>query len=344
MSGKSGAPGKIVNPSENPEVFAEVARMIDAASTFALFGHINPDGDSIGAVLAFHHALRAMGKTTHVFSPGAVPKFLDFLPGSGKVKARAPSNLKADLAIALDCGAEKRVGDEFLPALRRARAVLNIDHHASNEPFGVLNVVEPKASSTCEIAALFMKSRGIEITKEIASCLYAGIMYDTGRFKHPTTSPRAFSICGELVAAGASPSEIAVKIYDGRSPAHLRFIAAAISAMKVEMGGRLVWAALTREQMHEIGATPEDAEGVVDMLGITRGCEIFMVFNVQPDGRVRGSLRSKGDVDISVVASKHNGGGHRNASGFRTPEPLDTVVERVVAECRAILGEDSDDD
>ncbi|MFH1538667.1 MAG: bifunctional oligoribonuclease/PAP phosphatase NrnA [bacterium] len=333
MNGNAGAGGKIINPSQNPEVFKKLSEMIRRAGTFALFGHINPDGDSVGAILAFSRILRGMGKEVRLFSPQPAPAFLRFLPGAGEIETEAPKDLDVDLAVALDCGGENRAGKELVPALKRAGGRVNIDHHASNEAFGDINIVDPDATSTCEIIFRFAKHEGAPIDEQTATCLYTGIMYDTGRFKHPTTTPEAFRICSELVDAGAKPSEIAVKVFDGRSLAHLKLLGAALSNMKVEEGGGLVWSAVSKEQFGEMEATSEDAEGVVDVLGSMDGCEVFMFITGLPDGKVRVSLRAKGAVDVSAISAENGGGGHRSAAGFRSTKPIGEVIEKVVGQC-----------
>lgn len=335
----SGNGGKVIDPTRNPEVFDELSGLLRQGGSFALFGHINPDGDSIGALLAFARILRGMGKKVWTFSPNPAPAFLKFLPGAEGIVTDAPKDLEPDVAVVLDCGGEKRAGEELVPLLKRAGKKINIDHHVSNEAFGDINIVDSDATSTCEIIFRFAKREGIPIDADTAACLYTGIMYDTGRFKHPSTTPEAFRVSSELVTLGAQPSEIAVKVYDGRSLAHLRLLGAALSNMKVEEDGGLIWSAVSKEQLEETGAANEDAEGVVDVLGSMDGCEVFLFITSLPDGRVRVSLRSKGVVDVSAIARDNGGGGHRSAAGFRSKKPMEEVAGMVVGQCRAGLRE-----
>ncbi|MEW5946285.1 MAG: bifunctional oligoribonuclease/PAP phosphatase NrnA [bacterium] len=318
--------------------FERLAEVIAGGVSFATLCHINPDGDCIGALLAMHIVLVKLGKKSHALSVHGVPSFLRFLPRAEEVAVAGAADLAPDAAIVLDCGSRKRVGEELAGVVERARVVVNIDHHLSNSAFGDLNYVDHDASAACEILYRFFRRCGFEIDADVAKCLYTGIMYDTGRFKHPTTTPEVFRVCSELLSVGVNPSEIAISVYDTRNRPHLAVLGYVLSNLTVSDGGRLVWAVVERERLREMGATAEDSEGVVDQLGSLESCELYLLFTGSEDGKVRVNLRSRGRVDVSGIAAKFGGGGHLSAAGLRSAEKMEALVEKVLRECRERLG------
>ncbi|MEW6201560.1 MAG: bifunctional oligoribonuclease/PAP phosphatase NrnA [bacterium] len=321
--------------------FSELSALIRSYNSFGLFCHINPDGDCVGAVLAMYHFLKGLGRSVYAVSCHGAPSFFRFLPGADEViSAEKARQLTVEVAVTLDCGDEKRVGDELIPALRRAARRVNIDHHISNNSdFADLNYVDPHASSTCEIIYRFFEQEKFNITPDIAACLYTGIMFDTGRFKYATTTPEVFRVCSALVAAGADPGAIAVRVYDQRSLPHLHLLGYALSNLRTDEDGALLWSVIEQQQMKEMKVTDEDFDGVVEVLGAYRKSEVYILFSATDNGRVRVNLRSKGGVDVSGVAVKFGGGGHRCAAGLRSKKPMAELIESVLNECRARLRE-----
>lgn len=309
--------------------------------SFAVFGHINPDGDSIGATLAIAMILEKMGKRDiRLYSRDGVPGFLKFLPGADRImdKEHADGAQAAKLAILVDCGGPKRIGDELVPLLESCAEIAVIDHHATNSGFGGLCVVDPGASSTCEIITLFALETEIEIDPKLAICLYTGIMYDTGRFIHSNTTSTVFQLCADLVKRGAEPGRIATEIFGMRSLAHLRLLGHALNHIQTSENNAISWAVVERKTYRELGAENEDAEGIVELLGAYRDCEVHISFSQSEDGLTsRVSMRSSGRVNVGRICAKFGGGGHDFAAGIRSNEPLDALVPRVIEETRAAL-------
>jgi len=307
--------------------------------SFIVFGHINPDGDSIGAMTAMSLILESMGKKdVRLYSRDGLPAFLKFLPRADFIKDK--SGVKkdpAEAAVLVDCGGPKRIGDEFLPLLESVGCVAVVDHHATNGGFGKINIIEPDASSTCEIIARFVRDMKIPMSPELATCLYTGIMYDTGRFLHSNTTDEVFHICAELVRHGAVPSHIAEKVYKQRSTAHQRLLGYALNNMQTAENGAICWTVLDRQVFNSLGAIDEDSEGIVEDLGAYEGCEVHTVFGQTPEGRTRVSMRSTGRVNVGEICAEFGGGGHNFASGFRSKEPLETVVPKVIEQISAAL-------
>jgi len=322
--------------------FESLCKMLTAAESIVVFGHMNPDGDSIGATLAAGIILEKMGKrNVRLYSRDGIPDFLKFLPGAGRLLDRnaAAGAPPAQLALLVDCGGPKRIGDEFISLFNSCGKTAVIDHHATNSGFGDLNITDPDASSTCEIITLFAIESGIHIDTPLAECLYTGIMYDTGRFMHPNTSSKVFHLCAELVQHGADPGRIATEVFRNRSIAYLRLLGYALDNLKTEENGAICWTVIERRIFHKLNAKDEDSEGIVEKLGAYRGCEAHIVFGQTDDGRTRVSMRSTGRVNVGAICAKLGGGGHDFAAGLRSKDPLEVVIPRVLAETRAVIKE-----
>lgn len=319
-----------------PIDFAELQKTLEDANEIAIFCHINPDGDCIGALFALGRTLMARGKKVTMISHDGIPGFFKFVPMTSETVATSTNvaSLKErnfDLAVMVDCATKKRAGEAFFPIMD-ASTLITIDHHATNDGFAARNFIDPSASSTCEILHRLFTRAGWNITPKVAECLYMGIMYDTGRFMHSNTTPEVFRICSELLAAGISPAEIANHVYRDRSRASLHILGYALVNMKTAADGQVAWATIPRSVFHEYGATDSDTEGIVETLGAYDGCEVHIVFTEGPDGRARVSTRSAGKVLVNEVCALFGGGGHKFASGIRSEKTLQEIEKLVVAE------------
>lgn len=320
--------------------FSPLINKIQQCETFAVYGHINPDGDSAGAILSMLYILKNhFGKTSAVgYSRDPLPNFLKFLPGSENIMSGKPSdNMAPDLAILVDCGTAKRIGEELADHLQSAKSIAVIDHHATNNGFGDFNYTNSSASSTCEVICRFVEATGAEMSQELATCLYTGIMYDTGRFIHSNTTPEVFSDCARLVEHGAEPSRIAEQVFNRRSHAHLKLLGYVLSNFETSENGAIAYMAVRDADMRRLNAAQEDNEGVVEAMGCYDECEVHIMFSELPDGKVRVSMRSKGRVVVGKICEKFGGGGHDFAAGIRFNEPIEVVVKKVVEETRALL-------
>lgn len=263
----------------------QVLKAIDVRSSFVLTSHARPDGDAVGSVLACGQVLRSMGKQAHMVLRDPVPLIYAPLPHSQEVVQTTSVSRPCEAAILLECDSVQRTAiagldDKFL---------INIDHHQSGVPFAHVNWIEPSACATAEMVYWLAREAGVKITPEIATCLYAAVLADTGAFSYSCVSERTFLLAQELVGAGANPSRIAQNIYFSNPTSKMRLLGAALSTLHRE--GRLAWMHSTRQQMDRLGALDEDHEGLVNYaLGI-RGVEVAVFFRELPDARWRVSLR-----------------------------------------------------
>jgi bifunctional oligoribonuclease and PAP phosphatase NrnA len=295
---------------------------------FVLTSHARPDGDAIGSVLGCAEILRSMGKQAEVVLPHGVPVIYRPLPFADRVVQSSQVNGKYEAAILLECDSVQRSALHGL----EGRFLINIDHHKSGRPFADLNWIDPNACATAEMIYRLGRAANVTITPEIATCLYTAVLTDTGSFCYGGTSERTFALAQELVHCGADPVQIAQNVYFRRPASKVRLMGVALSSLHIE--GSLAWISVTREEMDRCGASDEDCEGLVNYALTVDGVEVALFFRETQDQRWRVSLRSKGAVNVAMVAEHFGGGGHVCASGCSLDGPLSVAVGRVVAQLR----------
>jgi len=317
-----------------------VADAIRAHDRFVVTSHENPDGDALGSLHAMHLALVELGKDSVMALVGDAPLpgeygFLD-IAGGGLLRA-IPTDLSDRVLIAVDCAQETRLTDALL---LDAPLVVNIDHHHDNTRFGGVNLVADGASSTAEVLADVFAELGVTLTPAIAEALYTGLVTDTGRFQYSNTTPKALRLAAELVEARADPQRVFQAVYESMPFPKLKLLARALERASLHAEGRVVISYLVRDDFAEAGALEPYSEGIIDVLRAVEGVELGALIREQlreggPARKV--SLRSSTErVDVSALARKSNGGGHRQAAGFSSDLPLDDVIAFIVAEFTAL--------
>jgi phosphoesterase RecJ-like protein len=306
----------------------EVLEQIGRRTYFVLTSHARPDGDAIGSALACGQILREMGKQAEVVMHDPVPRIYQPLPFADSVRQADSVNGSYEAAILLECDSVQRTRLEGL----EKHFLISIDHHLSGRNFAHVNWIDPHATSTAEMVYRLGREAGVKITPEIATCLYTGLMTDTGSFMFQGTNEHTFTLARELVMAGADPVLCARNIYFAHSTAKMRLLGAALSNLHRE--GSLAWIWVTREQMERSCAKEEDTEGIVNYALSIQDVEVAAFFREMPNGSYRVSLRSKGQLNVADVAARFGGGGHECASGFAIEGPLAIAVPRVVQHLR----------
>jgi len=233
--------------------------------------------------------------------------------------------------VAVDCAKEDRIGDDA--ALSRAPLVLDIDHHHDNTRFGDLNLIVADASSTGEVLRDLFSELGVELTPELAEPLYIALVTDTGRFQYTNTTPKSFRLAAELVEAGADIHAVFQEVYESVEFAKLKLLARALDRAAVLEGGRIVVSHLLRTDFADVGAAEPYSEGIIDYLRAVEGADMAVLIREPPreDGPTRRvSLRASVDeLDVSAIARKSGGGGHRQAAGFSSEASIDEITELI---------------
>ena len=293
-------------------MLGEVTELIEKHHTFAITTHLRPDGDGLGSSLALNWILRALNKESEVISCDLVPHSYRSLPGSSEIRTVPDLDKKYDAVFVIECSDVTRPG---LPGLSE-QVVVNIDHHTTTELFGNLNWIDSTAAAVGEMIYNLARALGVRITPEIASCIYAALLTDTGSFHFSNTSERTFKIASELVKHGAQPAILSQAIFYQYPYAKIKLIGSVLSTLQCDESGKIAWITMTSNAMKEAGATEEDTDGIITYPLTIGDVEAAAFFRELEDSKYRVSLRSKNRVNVAQVAEQFGGGGHKNAAGF----------------------------
>lgn len=313
-----------------------VVKQIEQRDAFLLTSHARPDGDAVGSLLALYQMLRQLGKTVRVMMSDAVPLIYDPLPYSNVIQhcPVVPEDAP-QTAIILECDSIHRTRLRGL----EGRFLINIDHHSSARDFADINWVDVHASAVAEMVYRLGRAAGAQITPEMATCLYTAVLTDTGSFCYSGTNERTFELALELVRSGAKPVDIAHRVYFSNPTSKMRLLGAALSNLHRE--GALAYMHISLAEMERSGGLEEDCEGIVNYALSIAGVEVALFFRELADGRYRVSLRSKGQVNVAVVAEQFGGGGHTCASGCAVSGPLATSLELILAQLRGSFAQNA---
>src|SRR6266508_1291641 len=337
MSSPQTSPTPLTTPAK-PD-FEPVADEVRRRSRFLVTTHETPDGDALGSMLALHLALEQLGKDSSMYLAGdaPLPGEYKFMPLDG-VGRHLPDDCGARTLFAVDCANESRIGPDP-EILAQAPFVLNVDHHHDNTCFGNVNLVVPDASSTGEVLADLFELLGVEITPEIAEALYIAVVTDTGRFQYTNTSPKAMRLAAYLIERGADVHKVFQGVYESVEFAKLKLLARALEHAQVYEGGRVVVSYLARDDFSAVSAPEPYAEGIIDYLRAVQGADMSVLIREPPrrDGPARRvSLRASVDeLDVSAIARKSGGGGHRQAAGFSSEASIEEITDFVRREFAA---------
>ena len=293
-----------------PDGIGPVAGALADGTHFVLSSHARPDGDSVGSQLALAHALRALGKTVRIVNHDPPPGYLHGLAGVTDIEVADTVSDRFDAAVVLECGTLERTE---VGGLER-QPVINIDHHAGNAMYGALNWFDPSAAACAEMVHDLLAALGVPLTRATGAALYAGILTDTGSFRHANITARTFEICRNVAACGVDAADLAAAIYQSSSLGKLRLTGRVLHEMRLAADGRIAVLHVDEALLRDTGCPPDDIEGVINLPLAARDVEAVIMIRML-DGTTRASLRSKGLVDVRAVAAAFGGGGHRNAAG-----------------------------
>jgi phosphoesterase RecJ-like protein len=313
-------------------------KLIATASRIVLTSHRSPDGDAVGSGLAMMHYLLNKGKNVVFMVPDQYPEFLFWLPGHAQVvvfdqsRSLAEAYIQeADLIFSLDYNQLNRTG-EMQSALEHASAdFILIDHHHSPGNYPAVTFSDTSACSTCEMIYDFIVESGDEhlIDRTIGTCIYTGIMTDSGSFRFPSVKPHTHLIAANLIEKGVDHSFIHRQVYDNNMLNRLQLLGYALSSRLEMVGDHAAMIVLDKETLNKYNHQPGDTEGLVNYALSIKGVNVA-VFVREGSNEIRLSFRSKGSFDVNVLAREYfEGGGHSNAAGGRSSESLDNTTNRL---------------
>jgi phosphoesterase RecJ-like protein len=307
----------------------------------ALSTHMNSDGDGCGSEVALARMLAQRGLDVRIVNPTPWPELFNFLLDDG-VKNETPKGAKAldgiDLLIVLDISDVKRLGalTETVRALEVPKLV--IDHHiASDDPAGNIILTDVSACATGELVYDLACVLNYEITPQVARALYAAILTDTGSFRYSNTSPRCHAMAADLLAAGADPEDMYVRIYASAPEGRVRLLADVLSTLGTDPAYGLAWLSMPAGMLERYDVRQEDLDGIVENARSIAGTRMALFFRDLGYGKVKLSFRSTGAVDVNAFARQFGGGGHAKAAGALIAGSLDDVRNRVLDAARQFL-------
>jgi len=309
--------------------------LLDASKTVMVVGHRSPDGDAVGSSMAIAHLLRGLGKEVDVWMPDAFPDFLNAVPGSqdialydGNGKVGNAAMESADMILCMDFNKMERTGSMSQMLLNSETPKVMIDHHMHPTDGFAVTFSETQASSTCELVYLLTEALGLKehVDLDMAKCVYTGLITDTGSFKY-NVHPATHRVAGELVALGLDTADVQGALFDTNTADRLALLGYALNEKMVHHPAkRASYMTLTKEELARFNYKKGYTEGLVNY-GLSIQDVQFTALASEKDGVVKISFRSKGDIDVNVMANERfGGGGHQRAAGARSEESMDKVI------------------
>jgi len=309
-----------------------VREILQNGDGFVIAGHTNPDGDAIGACLAMGLALTGLGRKANVVLEEYNKKF-NVIPGQNLVYKGDVNALEPDVLVCLDCAGADRLG-AARGLLDKARVTVCVDHHISNDFAADHTVLDPAASSTSEIVYRIIEPIA-RIDADIASALYAGVVFDTGGFRHGCASAETLRVAAKLMEKGIPFTEIYNELLHRNSAVEAAAFGEALKNISYYAGGRVCRSFIAAGFLRDLGAGGQDLDNIAEYMLNIRGVMVSAFMYEKPDGSVKVSFRSKKE-DVSVIAKGYGGGGHAHAAGATLNGSLDEVRDRVTEKLTAL--------
>jgi phosphoesterase RecJ-like protein len=309
-----------------------LVEVLDGADSIGVVGHVGPDGDALGSMIAIARSARLAGKNAvaSFADPFIVPEEMSYLDDSVLVpSAEFPRDL--DVAVAVDTSVSSRVGS-LAPAMESATTLAVLDHHISDGSWGDVVVIDPTAAATAQLVHTLLSKLGWPIDEHVATALYTGIVTDTGRFQYSSTSAQTHEIAADLLARGVQTAQIGQALYEEAPFGYYELVSRVLGRAILDEDHTFVWSMVTPDDLEASGLAYHEADGLIDLVRLARGTEVACLLKVKESGVVKGSLRSRGVIDVATIARSFGGGGHHNAAGFTAREPVDVVIEHIVAQ------------
>ena len=305
------------------ESLKEIENIIKTFNSFLLTTHINADGDAIGSILGLGQSLEHLGKHVFYLVPGEPSQKFSFLKGFENINKNLEGINEVEVLFILDAPNIDRV-EGFNFRLENYKKIVRIDHHISDENMSHIQYVKVGYPSTTCLVFETISELNLPINEDIANALYTGLLTDTGSFRFNNTSDVAFEVAKELVKLGAKPYFISRMVYEMENLAHLKLLGLAL--LRLEVYDKLGFSYVTQEDFKKYNATEDDTEGIVDYLRKEKDIEVVLFLRELKEGGFKGSLRSKNHIDVRKIAEYFGGGGHKEASGFKSNLSMEEIL------------------
>lgn len=328
-----------LDPAARAALLDRVVARIRQARRVQIAGHVRPDGDCVGSMLAVHHLLDHWGIDHRIAAEKTADNGYAVLEGFNRIAETADPDFTPDLYVFVDCASLERGPSGLQPVA----PIVNIDHHGSNTRYGEINWIEPSCASVGEMLFYLFRHTGAPLTTQVADDLLLSITTDTGSFKFSNTGPLQHRIAADLIEAGASVEAVTRMAFGSQHPDGVQLAGHVMSTLRQECGGKLVWSEILQETYRQFGGEDKAPENLVDVLRAIIGVELSLLFHETQDGSLRLNLRSNGRINVSKLAHRWGGGGHPCAAGLTLPNadyPLDRdrILKEIIIEVEQTLG------
>jgi bifunctional oligoribonuclease and PAP phosphatase NrnA len=308
-------------------MFRKIKHIIDKGKRFLITTHIDPDGDAIGSAFSMYWALESLNKTPVIILKDPVPYRYEFLPQPTRIIYELIDD-PYDAIFVLDCGNFFRIGDGY-EKLQKMGPIINIDHHSTNETFGLINIIDESASSTAEILYRLFKTLKLKITYDIAINIYTAIFTDTGSFRYDSTNSNAFFICEKMTTFGVKPSYVSQMVHENHPKERFLLLGLVFATLKMYDQGRIAIVHVTEKMFKKTHTTREHTDGFVEYIREIKGVEVAILAREINRKKYKISMRSKGTVDVASICNLFGGGGHKNAAGCQIDGDMEEVINKL---------------
>lgn len=317
-----------------PDITAEMELLVEAlssAESIGVVGHVGPDGDALGSMIALARSARLVGKkaVASFDEPFVIPTEMAFLDTSVLAPPREfPRDL--DIAVAVDTSVRDRVGS-LAVAMEQAKLLAVVDHHISDGSWGDVVVVDPTAGATTELVYALLNRLGWPIDEDVATALYTGLVTDTGRFQYSSTSPQTHEIAANLLSLGVQTDVIGQKLFEESPFGYYEVVSRVLGRAVLDEDHAFVWSIMEPEDLEAASIGYHETDGLIDLVRMARETDVACLLKRRQAGVIKGSLRSRGRVDVAEIARSFGGGGHHNAAGFTSADNPGDIIEQIVA-------------
>ncbi len=315
----------------------QIIQHIKDGQHILIASHAEPDGDSVGSLVALGLALTKLDKKITMHTPSPIPAVYRFLPGASRIVQQIQDADIYDLALVLDCGDLTRIGDTSAE-IGRIPVLINIDHHVSNTGFGHIQFIDTDACATAEIIYRLINALEIPFDKDIATSIYTGILTDTGSFRFSNTNQAAFAISKVMTDAGVEPHNVAQRVFGTYSLGRIKLLNMALNSIEISENGKFSMMTVTRSMLNTTGTSTEDLDGMINYARRIEDVKVAALIHEIKNGagkftnmnRYHVSLRSDSSVDVAKIAGKFGGGGHASAAGFQIESTLVALKSKII--------------
>jgi len=314
----------------------EIAEVLLRMNDYTIVGHSIPDGDCIGSMLGLYLGLNDLNKQVQMVLSDPVPKRYHYLSAWDKVLKPTEFEASANI-IFLDCADKERIGPNILAKIKNPYCIINIDHHLQNEFYGNYNYVHPETAATGEIIYTLLQAMQLNISKEIADCLYAAIVMDTGSFMNSNTTANTMRIAAHLIEYGADVDQARIKLFESKSHQEVFLLRQALKHLGFSEDGKIAWMSLPYDEVKALNALDFHPEGIINYTRMIDGVKVGILFRETKPGVVKIGFRSKGETDVAQIAAYFKGGGHRQAAGAQQEGSLEEVMLRVINKVKDVI-------